>query len=70
MAEWLKATDCKSVDVSLRWFESTSAHFIEPGLARKAQKQMSPCGAVVAHSLGKGEATGSSPVKGYLKIKT
>ncbi len=28
MAEWLKATDCKSVDASLRWFESTSAHFL------------------------------------------
>ena len=25
MAEWLKATDCKSVHESVRWFESTSA---------------------------------------------
>ena len=57
MAEWLKATDCKSVDASLRWFESTSAHFL------------SPCGAVVAHSLGKGEVTGSSPVKGCFLYK-
>lgn len=28
---------------------------------------MSLCGAGVAHSLGKGEATGSNPVKGNLK---
>ena len=27
-------------------------------------KQVSLCGAGVAHSLGKGEATGSNPVKG------
>ena len=26
MAEWLKATDCKSVPARVRWFESTSAH--------------------------------------------
>ena len=26
MAEWLKATDCKSVHESVRWFESTPAH--------------------------------------------
>ncbi len=25
MAEWLKATDCKSVLARVRWFESTSA---------------------------------------------
>ena len=25
MAEWLKATDCKSVHASVRWFESTPA---------------------------------------------
>ena len=28
MPEWLKGADCKSVDVSLRWFESTSTHFL------------------------------------------
>ena len=27
MAEWLKATDCKSVPARVRWFESTSAQF-------------------------------------------
>ena len=27
MAEWLKATDCKSVHVSVRRFEPYSAHF-------------------------------------------
>ena len=26
MAEWLKATDCKSVGVCLRWFESIRLH--------------------------------------------
>ena len=26
MAEWLKAADCKSVLVRVRWFESISAH--------------------------------------------
>ena len=25
MSEWLKETDCKSVTVMLRWFESNSA---------------------------------------------
>ena len=25
--EWLKGTGCKPVGVSLRWFESTPAHF-------------------------------------------
>ena len=28
MAEWLKATDCKSVLSRVRWFESSSAHYI------------------------------------------
>ena len=26
MAEWLKAADCKSARVSVRWFESTPVH--------------------------------------------
>jgi hypothetical protein len=26
--EWLKGTDCKSVGVSLRWFESSPAHHL------------------------------------------
>jgi hypothetical protein len=26
MSEWLKETGCKLVGVSLRWFESSSAH--------------------------------------------
>lgn len=30
---------------------------------------MSLCGAGVAHSLGKGEATGSNPVKGICAIR-
>ena len=29
MAEWLKATDCKSVHESVRWFESTPAHHLK-----------------------------------------
>ena len=28
MSEWLKETDCKSVTVMLRWFESNSAQYI------------------------------------------
>ena len=28
VAEWTKATDCKSVGVSLRWFESTRYHSV------------------------------------------
>lgn len=28
MAEWLKAADCKSAHVSVRWFESSSAHHL------------------------------------------
>ena len=28
MAEWLKATDCKSVLARVRWFESTSAQIL------------------------------------------
>ena len=30
---------------------------------------MSLCGAGVAHSLGKGEAMGSNPIKGKFKIR-
>jgi hypothetical protein len=26
VAEWLKAADCKSARVSVRWFESSPAH--------------------------------------------
>ena len=33
MAEWLKATDCKSVHESVRWFESTPAQIIKFQLA-------------------------------------
>lgn len=33
MAEWLKATDCKSVHVSVRRFEPYSAHFNCFGMA-------------------------------------
>ena len=29
MAEWLKATDCKSVPERVRWFESTPAQVIK-----------------------------------------
>ena len=29
MAEWLKATDCKSVLARVRWFESTPAHHLK-----------------------------------------
>ena len=52
MAEWLKAADCKSALVRVRWFESTSSH-----IAQIAQ--------LVEHFLGKEEVTGSSPVLGF-----
>ena len=31
MAEWLKATDCKSVLARVRWFESTPAQVYQEG---------------------------------------
>jgi hypothetical protein len=34
MAEWLKATDCKSVLFGVRRFESFSAHFINVEMCR------------------------------------
>ena len=34
MAEWLKATDCKSVLERVRWFESTPAHHFKRLLLR------------------------------------
>ena len=39
MPEWLKGADCKSVDVSLRWFESTSAHFLKNQSNSKYKKE-------------------------------
>ena len=35
MAEWLKAADCKSAHVCVRWFESSSAHHLR-GLCESA----------------------------------
>ena len=32
MAEWLKATDCKSVPARVRWFESTPAQILKKRL--------------------------------------
>jgi hypothetical protein len=38
VAEWLKATVCKTVDVSLRWFESNLIHQSErDGIGRHSR---------------------------------
>ena len=37
------------------------------GIPWYKEKHLSLCGAGVAHSLGKGEATGSNPVKGIFE---
>ena len=82
MAEWLKATDCKSVDVSLRWFKSISAHKISAGVAQLVEHQPSKLrvagsslvsrstayiAQAVEHFLGKEEVTSSSLVVGSSK---
>ena len=51
MPEWLMGTDCKSVSESLRWFESSSAHF-----------RLRSSG--VERSLGKGEVMSSNLIGG------
>ena len=35
LPEWLKGADCKSADVSLRWFEPSAAQFRELVLKMK-----------------------------------
>ena len=78
MAEWLKAADCKSADVSLRRFESFFAHRIcecsSVGRASAFQAEgrgfesRLPLTAYIAqaveHFLGKEEVTSSSLVVG------
>lgn len=50
-------TDCKSVVGRLRGFESLTAH-------RLLVLSICPCGAEVAHSLGKTGVMGSIPITG------
>ncbi len=59
MAEWSKATDCKSVGESLRWFKSSSTTIIIarmplPHAAADLAQQ-------VEHIHGKDGVSGSSP---------
>ena len=53
--EWPNGTDCKSVVGRLRGFESLTAH---------RTSAICPCGAAVAHSLGKTGVMGSIPITG------
>ena len=84
MAEWLKAADCKSADVSLRRFESFFAHricecssvgrasaFQAEGRAFESRHSLKiACVAQsVEHFVGNEEVTGSIPVVGSKKIK-
>ena len=67
MAERSKATDCKSVGESLRWFEPNSNHhFLSPNALTASHR-----GAVLAqqveHIHGKDEVGGSSPLDGSIK---
>ena len=79
VAEWSKATDCKSVGGSLRWFKSISAHKISAGVAQLVEHQPSKLrvagsslvsrstayiAQAVEHFLGKEEGTSSSLVVG------
>ena len=78
MAEWLKAADCKSVDVSLRRFESFFPHEFcgcsSAGRASAFQAEgrgfesrlplFAYIAQVVEHFLGKEEVTSSSLVVG------
>ena len=67
LPEWLKGTDCKSVDLRLPWFETTTAHeskaliptvmFLLWGLC--------PSSSVVEHFLGKEEVSGPTPDLGF-----
>ena len=83
MAEWLKASDCKSDDVSLRRFKSFPAH-IEAGVAQLVEHQpsklrvagsslvsrsMAYIAQEVEHFLGKEEVTSSNLVVGSRILK-
>ena len=50
LPEWPNGADCNSAGVSLRWFESITAHVTSR-----------LCSSVVEHFLGKEEVPGSNP---------
>ncbi len=50
LPEWPNGADCNSAGVSLRWFESITAH-----------TTLCLCSSVVEHFLGKEEVPGSNP---------
>jgi hypothetical protein len=55
LPKWPNGADCKSAVSRLRGFESLTAHLIS---------RTGPCGAAVAHSLGKTVVMGSIPITG------
>jgi hypothetical protein len=54
LPKWPNGADCKSAVGRLRGFESLTAHL----------SKTCPCGAAVAHSLGKTGVMGSIPITG------
>ena len=66
MAEWSKATDCKSVGESLRWFKSNSYHHF---YARNALTALLAAALAqqVEHIHGKDGVSGPSPEGGSRK---
>jgi hypothetical protein len=74
MAEWLKAADCKSARVPVRWFKSNSAHSLQMmrlGVSsRRIKIQIRLCSSVVEHFIGNEEVMSSILIKGLVRGKT
>ena len=66
LPKWTKGTDCKSVGTGLRWFESNTVHFWQPGLPVGSAALIAQ---VVERILGKNEVMGSNPIEGFLPEK-
>ena len=66
LPKWTKGTDCKSVGTGLRWFESITVHFWQPGLPVGSAALIAQ---LVERILGKNEVMGSNPIEGFLPVK-
>ena len=65
--KWTNGTDCKSVGLRLRRFESYSGHRLTNVSRRSIRRHhpfICPRGAEVAHNLGKVGVMGSNPIAG------
>jgi hypothetical protein len=74
MAEWLKAADCKSARVPVRWFKSNSAHSLQMmrlGVSsRRIKIHTRLCSSVVEHFIGNEEVMSSILIKGLVKKRS